>query len=89
MQLPDEVLDSTRKRLHRVIGQLQGVDRMIDEQRECRDLIRLISAANKALEQAAFQLVAAGLTYCIENPEQAEAGGYSLETVQKMFMQLS
>lgn len=33
MQLPDEVLDSTRKRLHRVIGQLQGVDRMIDEQR--------------------------------------------------------
>ncbi len=89
MFLPDEVLSSTQARLHRVIGQLQGIDRMILDQRECRDIVRQISAANKALEQAAFQLVAAGLTYCVENPAEAEAGGYSVQSVQKMFMQLS
>jgi len=34
-------------------------------------------------------LISAGLTSCISNPEQAEADGYPLEEVQKMFMRLS
>ncbi len=89
MQLSEDVLASTKRRLHRIIGQLEGVDRMIDDHRECVDVVRQMSAANKALEQAAFQLVAAGLTFCIEQPEQAEVGGLSVGIVEKMFMQLS
>ena len=89
MRLPDEVVDEVRKRLHRVGGQLQGIERMLDEGRECRDLVTQISAATKALEQTGFRLVAAGLTYCVEHPEQAEAEGYPLEAVQKMFMKLA
>ena len=53
------------RRLHRVVGQVQGVERMLDEGRECRDVVTQISAATKALEQAGFRLVAAGLTYCL------------------------
>lgn len=34
-------------------------------------------------------LVAAGLTYCIEHPEDAEADGYPLDAMQKMFMKLA
>lgn len=89
MELPDEVVEEVRKRLHRVGGQLQGIERMLDEGRECRDVVTQISAATKALEQAGFRLVAAGLTYCVEHPEQAEAEGYPLESVQKMFMKLA
>ena len=89
MQLPDDVVDNVRKRLRRIAGQVQGVERMLDEGRECRDVVTQISAAAKALEQAGFQLVAAGLTYCIENPEDAEADGYPLDAVQKMFMKLA
>ena len=58
MQLPDEVLDDVRKRLRRVAGQVQGVDRMLDEGRECRDVLTQLTAASKALEQAGFRLVA-------------------------------
>ncbi len=89
MQLPDDVVDDVRKRLRRIAGQVQGVERMLDEGRECRDVVTQISAATKALEQAGFQLVAAGLTYCIENPQDAEADGYPLDAVQKMFMKLA
>ena len=64
MQLPDEVVDDVRKRLRRVAGQVQGVERMLEEGRECRDVVTQLSAASKALEQAGFRLVAAGLTYC-------------------------
>jgi DNA-binding FrmR family transcriptional regulator len=89
MELPEAVIEDIRKRLHRVAGQVEGVERMLDQGRECRDVVTQISAATKALEQAGFQLVAAGLTYCIENPAEAAAEGYPLEAVQKMFMKLA
>lgn len=89
MDLPEDVVEDVRKRLHRVAGQLGGIERMLDEKRECRDVVSQISAATKALEQVGFRLVAAGLTYCVEHPEQAEAEGYPLEAVQRMFMKLA
>lgn len=89
MQLPDEVSDEVRKRLRRVAGQVQGVERMLAEGRDCKEVVGQLSAATKALEQAGFRLVAAGLTYCLEHPEQAEAEGYALDNVQKMFMRLA
>jgi len=89
VELPEDVMKDVRTRVRRVIGQVQGIERMIDEGRECRDLVTQISAANRALEQVGFRLISAGLTYCIANPEQAEADGYPLEEVQKMFMRLA
>lgn len=89
MELPEEVIADLRKRLRRIAGQVQGVERMLDEGRECRDVVTQISAANRALEQAGFRLVSAGLTYCIEHPEEAEADGYPLHEVEKLFMRLA
>lgn len=85
MELPDEVVDDVRKRLRRVAGQVQGVERMLAEGRDCKDVVTQLSAAMKALEQAGFRLVASGLTYCIENPGTAEP----IEEVEKMFMKLA
>jgi DNA-binding FrmR family transcriptional regulator len=89
MQLPDEVVDDVRKRLRRVAGQVQAVERMLAEGQECRDVVTQVSAATKALEQAGFKLVAAGLTYCLEHPDEAAADGYPLETIERMFLRLA
>jgi DNA-binding FrmR family transcriptional regulator len=89
MELPNDVVDDVRKRLRRAAGQVQAVERMLAEGRECREVVTQLSAATKALEQAGFKIIAAGLTYCIENPEQAEAEGYPLESVERMFMKLT
>ena len=89
MELPDEVIEDIRRRLHRVSGQLAGIERMLDDGRECKDVVTQISAATKALEQTGFKLVAAGLTYCIANPDEAAASGYPLDVVEKMFMKLA
>jgi DNA-binding FrmR family transcriptional regulator len=89
MEIPSEVVDDVRKRIRRAGGQVQAVDRMLGEGRECREVVTQLSAATKALEQAAFKLIAAGLTYCVERPEQAEAEGYALEDVERMFMKLA
>jgi DNA-binding FrmR family transcriptional regulator len=89
MEIPDDVIEDIRRRLHRVSGQLAGIERMLDEGRECKDVVTQISAATRALEQAGFKLVAAGLTYCIAHPDEAEAAGYPLDVVEKMFLKLS
>jgi len=89
MQLPDEVVDDVRKRLRRVAGQVQAVERMLAEGQECRDVVTQVSAATKALEQAGFKLVAAGLSYCLEYPDEAAADGYPLETIERMFLRLA
>ena len=89
VQLPAEVVDDVRTRLRRAAGQVQAVERMLSEGRECRDVITQLSAATRALEQAGFKLIAAGLAYCLEDPDQAEADGYPLETIERMFMKLA
>ena len=89
MQLPDDVVDDVRKRLRRAAGQVQAVERMLGEGQECRDVVTQLSAATHALEQAGFKLIAAGLTYCVEHPDQAAADGYPLEAVERMFMKLA
>ena len=39
MELPEEVVGEVRKRLRRVEGQIRGVERMLEEGRECRDIV--------------------------------------------------
>jgi DNA-binding FrmR family transcriptional regulator len=89
MDLPDDVVDDVRRRLRRVAGQVQGVERMLEEGRECRDVVDQLSAATKALEQAGFRLISAGMVYCVQNPEKAAADGYAVDEVQRMFMKLA
>jgi len=89
MDLPDRTIDDLLKRLRRVEGQLRGIQQMLTDGRECRDVVTQISAASKALDQTGFKLVASGLTYCLTHPEQAAAEGYDIDDVQKMFMKLA
>ena len=89
MELPEDVVTDLRKRLNRAGGQVQAVERMLAEERECRDIVTQLSAAINALEQTGFRLVAAGLTYCIQHPDEAEASGYPLDEVQRLFTKLA
>jgi DNA-binding FrmR family transcriptional regulator len=89
MELPEETIDDLLKRLRRVEGQVRGIQQMLVDGRECRDVVTQISAATKALEQTGFKLVASGLTYCLQDPERAAREGYALDDVQRMFMKLA
>jgi len=89
MDLPEESIADVTRRLRRVEGQVKGIQQMLAEGRDCRDVVTQLSAANKALEQAGFVLVAAGLTWCLEDPERSKAEGYDVADVQKMFTKLA
>ncbi len=89
MELPEDTVTDLIKRLRRVEGQVRGLQQMLADQRDCREIVTQLSAANKALEQVGFNLVAAGLTWCLQDPERSAAQGYELDDVRKMFTKLA
>lgn len=89
MNLPDATVADLVRRLRRVEGQVRGLQQMLAEGRDCRDVVTQLSAATNALQQAGFVLLAAGLTWCLEDPERSAAAGYELSDVQRMFSKLA
>ena len=89
MEFPDDVVSDLQRRLRRVEGQVRGIQAMLDERRECRDVVTQVAAATKALEQVGFRLLASGLTQCLEDPARAEADGYPIAEVERLFLKLA
>ena len=89
MELPEDTIADLQRRLRRAEGQVRGVQQMLTDDRDCRDIVTQLSAVTKALEQTSFLMVAAGLTWCVSDPERAAAEGYSLDDVKKMFMKIA
>ena len=58
MQIDPEVVDDLQRRLRRIEGQVRGIQGMLAESRECRDVVTQIAAVTKAMEQVGFKLLA-------------------------------
>ncbi len=57
--------DALIKRLHRIEGQVRGIERMVEDDRYCIDILTQISAVNTALESLAFQLLDQHVKHCV------------------------
>jgi DNA-binding FrmR family transcriptional regulator len=65
--------DAVRKRLRRIEGQVRGLQRMVDEDAYCIDVLTQISATTKALQAVALELLEDHLGHCVAHA--IEAGG--------------
>ena len=79
-------LDAITKRLKRANGQLGAVVRMLEEGRTCEDIVTQMAAVGKAINTAAFTLIAANLEECIED-NAANKDEVTLK-LQKLFLSL-
>jgi CsoR family transcriptional regulator, copper-sensing transcriptional repressor len=67
------------KRLHRIEGQVRGIERMIEEDRYCVDVLTQIGAVTTALESLAFRILDEHVDHCVVDalaagdPEAAQA----------------
>ena len=57
--------EDVARRLRRVEGQVRGLQRMVDEDTYCIDVLTQISAATRALEAVALELLDAHLRHCV------------------------
>ena len=87
MELNAEASTSILNRLRRAEGQLGGVIRMLEEGRDCQDVVILLAAVSKALDRAGFAIVASGLRQCIAEPDKA--GTPDLASLEKLFLSLA
>ena len=64
-------------RLRRIEGQVRGLQRMVDEDTYCIDILTQVSAVNKALQSVAIGLVEDHLGHCVR--DAVAAGGTSAD----------
>ena len=57
--------DALINRLHRIEGQVRGIEKMLDEDRYCIDIITQISAITTALEAVAFKILDDHVNHCV------------------------
>ena len=72
--------DALVRRLHRIEGQVRGVERMVEEDRYCIDILTQIAAVNTALESLAFQILDEHVRHCVAG---ALASGDEADAKQK------
>jgi len=85
VEIPQTDIDSVKKRLARAQGQLGGIIKMLDEGRQCTDVLTQMAAAQSAINRAAFSLIASGIANCTQD----EAGEQDLAKLEKAFLALS
>jgi DNA-binding FrmR family transcriptional regulator len=74
-------------RLKRAQGQLAGVLRMLEEGRDCQDVVTQLAAVSRALDRAGFAIIASGLKQCL-----VESGGEETvdsQQLEKLFLSLA
>ena len=64
MDIDGETMASVITRLRRAQGQIGGVIKMIEEGRDCADVVTQLAAASRALDRAGFKIIASGLQQC-------------------------
>jgi DNA-binding FrmR family transcriptional regulator len=71
------------KRLHRIEGQVRGIERMVEEDRYCIDILTQLGAVTTALESVAFRILDDHVQHCVAaalaSGDAAEADAKSKE----------
>lgn len=86
MQLDRDDMQSVVNRLRRAQGQINGILTMIDDGRDCRDVVMQLAAVSKAIDRAGFATIATGLRQCMADPETTDL---DVEAMEKMFLSLA
>jgi DNA-binding FrmR family transcriptional regulator len=87
MELPAEEMGSVINRLKRAQGQLSGVIKMLEEGRECEDVVMQLAAVSRALDRAGFAVVASGLKQCMV--QEGDAAAIDTAKMEKLFLSLA
>ena len=83
---PDE-MGAVVNRLRRAQGQIGGILRMIEQDRDCKDIVTQLAAVNRAVDRAGFALLASSLKQCLAEPGGAESP--DAQSLEKLFLTLA
>ncbi|KAB2334810.1 metal-sensitive transcriptional regulator [Cytobacillus depressus] len=65
-----EYNDQMKNRIKRIEGQLRGILKMMEEEKDCRDVITQLSAARSAIDRTIGVIVSSNLVECVRQAEE-------------------
>jgi DNA-binding FrmR family transcriptional regulator len=86
MKVDESAVDPVLKRLRRAHGQLAGVIAMIENGRDCAEVVAQLAAVSRALNRAGFKIVASGMRQCLACDEEP---ALTEEELEKLFLILA
>ncbi|MEP9361656.1 metal-sensitive transcriptional regulator [Nocardioides sp. CN2-186] len=87
MELDPTEMTPVINRIKRARGQLDGVLRMLEEGRDCEDVVTQLAAVSKALDRAGFAIVASGLQQCLATGDGIDS--VDVKKMEKLFLSLA
>ncbi|MGH3170672.1 MAG: metal-sensitive transcriptional regulator [Trebonia sp.] len=87
MDMDSETMASAIRRLKRAKGQIGGVIKMIEEGRDCADVVTQLAAASRALDRAGFKIIATGLQQCATST--GATADADREQLERLFLSLA
>lgn len=87
MELNPADITPVINRIKRAQGQLAGVLRMLEEGRDCEDVVTQLAAVSKALDRAGFAIVATGLRECLTAGDGIDS--VDAKKMEKLFLSLA
>ena len=85
----EAAISDVLNRLRRAHGQLAGVISMIEQGRECKDVVTQLAAVSKALDRAGFKIVATGLRECMLGDAAKGQAPMTEAELEKLFLSLA
>ena len=85
----DDSIALVLNRLRRAHGQLAGVISMIEQGRECKDVVTQLAAVSRALDRAGFKIVATGLRECMAGDTENGKQPMTEAELEKLFLALA
>ncbi len=88
MEVDRDQLNEVVARLNRVQGQVGGIVRMIEEGRDCSEVVTQLAAASRALDRVGFKIIATGMRQCMV---EGDAGTRQLDQaeLERLFLSLA
>lgn len=82
-------VDAVLNRLRRAQGQLAGVISMIEQGRNCKDVVTQLAAVSSALDRAGFKIVATGMRQCLTGESADGSAPLTVDELEKLFLALA
>jgi DNA-binding FrmR family transcriptional regulator len=89
MQVDEHAVGDVVKRLRRAEGQIRGVIAMLEDGRDCADVVTQLAAVSRALDRAGFKIIASGLQQCVAAQADGQDQTVDLERMEKLFLSLA
>ncbi|MGV9255668.1 metal-sensitive transcriptional regulator [Streptomyces sp. NPDC003697] len=90
LEMAADELKGVLNRLRRAQGQIAGIIKMIEDGRDCEDVITQLAAVSRALDRAGFAIIATGLQHCMADSGQEAGDREQMRArLEKLFLSLA